>query len=108
MGLTNGVFWMAWFIDSFIIMTFSSAVLTFILSVIYNYVNTYVLSYFYIINIIDTVVFILGKILISVLVWQLVDFCRSVPDICISNVIYGINNVFIVSDVNYIQVNVMK
>ena len=34
MGLTNGVFWMAWFIDSFIIMTFSSAVLTFILTVI--------------------------------------------------------------------------
>ena len=60
------------------------------------------------INIIDTVVFILGKILISVLVWQLVDFCRSVPDICISNVIYGINNVFIVFDVNYIQVNALK
>ena len=56
MGLTNGVFWMAWFIDSFIIMTFSSAVLTFILSVIYNYVNVYVSLYFYIVSI-DTVVF---------------------------------------------------
>ena len=107
MGLTNGVFWMAWFIDSFIIMTFSSAVLTFILSVIYNYVNVYVSLYFYIILLIRLFL-ILVKILISVLVWQLVNFCRSVPDICISNVIYGINNVFIVFDVNYIQVNALK
>lgn len=30
MGVTNGVIWCTWFIDSFLMMTFSTALLTFI------------------------------------------------------------------------------
>lgn len=34
MGVTNGVIWCTWFIDSFLMMTFSTALLTFITMVI--------------------------------------------------------------------------
>lgn len=33
MGVTNGVIWCTWFIDSFLMMTFSTALLTFIIMV---------------------------------------------------------------------------
>lgn len=33
MGVTNGIIWCTWFIDSFLMMTFSTALLTFIIMV---------------------------------------------------------------------------
>ncbi|KAK2868151.1 hypothetical protein Q7C36_000022 [Tachysurus vachellii] len=48
MGVTNGVIWCTWFIDSFLMMTFSTTLLTFIIMIgkVLNYSNPMILFFF--------------------------------------------------------------
>ncbi|KAF5880153.1 retinal-specific ATP-binding cassette transporter-like isoform X2, partial [Clarias magur] len=48
MGVTNGVIWCTWFLDSFLTMTFSTALLTFIIMTgkVLNYSNPIILFFF--------------------------------------------------------------
>ena len=104
MGLTNGVFWMAWFIDSFIMMTFSSAVLTFILTV-----NTYTLrdwlhDLFTDAKMVDRQKHLILTIQYSITVRKPAYFCWPSSYICVFGVVHNLCYFLVVLLFNHLQV----